>query len=50
MVIFQVLSKKIELLVTETKERTFLEIFKGTEMEKLIKNPPCNIILFKVYP
>lgn len=47
--IFQTLSKKIELLAVEQKKTEFLGIFKLDLVSKLIENPPCNLIIFKPY-
>lgn len=47
--IFQTLSKKIELLAGEQKKTEFLGIFKLDLVSKLIENPPCNLIIFKPY-
>lgn len=44
---FQALSKKIELLVVEQKKPGVLGIFKPDSVSKLIENPPCNLIVFK---
>lgn len=48
-VMFQALSKKIELLVMEQEKSGFLGIIKPDSMSKLIENPPCNLIIFKPY-
>ena len=48
-VIFQALSKKIELLVVEQKREGFFGIFKPDSVNNLIENPPCNLIIFKPY-
>ncbi len=49
LMMFQALSKKIELLVVEQKREGFLRIFKPDSVSKLIENPPCNLIVFKPY-
>jgi hypothetical protein len=47
--IFQALSKKIELLVVEQNRPGFFDIFKSDSVSKLIENLPCNLIIFKPY-
>lgn len=45
--IFQALSKRIELILIEPEKRRFLKIFKSA-IEELFENPPCNLIIFKL--
>lgn len=44
---FQALSKRIDLLIMAEKRDKFFEIFTANPITELLKNPPCNLIIFK---
>lgn len=45
---FQALSKRVELILIEAEKPGLIKFFKS-EYEKLINNPPCNLMIFKLY-